>query len=180
MTTYEQEQPTNIDAQDQPPRIFIMKHLGFFLHLFLFIAIISCNFGTNPSIHAFHFFRIVRCYVTIMNQLSNNMLNLHCKAWLEDLGTHDLLVNTNFSWTFMTEILHTVHYDCDAQWRKGTSILIHFGTLKCSLTMSVGGDIAYGKQWMMAFTCTTFPKRNLRSCFRGLDGRTKHIMLYKS
>jgi len=59
--------------------------------------------------------------------------------------------------------------------KMGTSILMHFGTLKRSLIMSVVGDIAYGKPWMMAFTCTSFPNRNLCLSFHGLTG----VMLYK-
>jgi len=106
------------------------------------------------------------------------MLNLHCKAWLEDLGTHDLVAKTNFSWSFKTEILRTVHYDCDAQWKNGHLHFDAFWDTKMFLDNECGGRHCIWKAMDDGLYLYNIPQKEFvfKSSWIGWSQETHHIV----
>ncbi|KAJ9182190.1 hypothetical protein P3X46_006213 [Hevea brasiliensis] len=58
-------------------------------------------------------------HVHIVNNLTNNILNLHCKSKDDDLGPHALPVNTEFHFSFRVNLFGTTLFWCNFNWGNG-------------------------------------------------------------
>lgn len=59
----------------------------------------------------------VRVHIT--DGLTNEALNLHCKSKDDDLGTHYVPVNEEYSWEFSLNFCSTTRFTCDLWWKGG-------------------------------------------------------------
>ncbi|XP_056690678.1 S-protein homolog 1-like [Spinacia oleracea] len=91
----------------------------------LAITTISSNYGENKSklfVDAYAGTKYVKYHVAVINGLSNDILDVHCKGDDEDLHLQHLAVNTNFTWSLRTAFFYKVSYDCTVHWEEGGEI----------------------------------------------------------
>lgn len=70
-----------------------------------------CKGTTNSFLPKYH--------VHIVNNLSDNILYVHCKSKDDDLGSHALPVNSEFQFSFRINLLGTTLFWCNFNWGNG-------------------------------------------------------------
>ncbi|CAN6684700.1 unnamed protein product [Malus baccata var. baccata] len=57
--------------------------------------------------------------VHVINGLTNETLNVHCQSKDDDLGSHDVSVNEEYSWKFKLNFWDTTLFFCNLSWKGG-------------------------------------------------------------
>ncbi|KAL7147235.1 hypothetical protein ABFS83_06G094600 [Erythranthe nasuta] len=58
--------------------------------------------------------------VTISNDIPGETINIHCYSTEDNLGSHDLIYGTNFSWSFRVNVWGTTKFWCDFTTKHGS------------------------------------------------------------
>ncbi|XP_056689964.1 S-protein homolog 1-like [Spinacia oleracea] len=95
-----------------------MNPHGFLVHFLLLILAItiikSSNHGGNkPKMIADAYGVFVKYHIAVINGLSNETLNVHCKSDSQDKGLQILAVNTNFTWSISTSFTSQAFFNCN-------------------------------------------------------------------
>lgn len=60
--------------------------------------------------------------VTIANNLEGSNFTIHCKSKDDDMGTHVIAPQENYSWEFKVNFWHTTLFFCGVSWRDGSLV----------------------------------------------------------
>lgn len=60
--------------------------------------------------------------VTITNNLEGSNFTIHCKSKDDDMGTHVIAPQENYSWEFKVNFWHTTLFFCGVSWRDGSLV----------------------------------------------------------
>ncbi|XP_021762988.1 S-protein homolog 74-like [Chenopodium quinoa] len=103
-----------------------MKAHGFLVHFVLLIlAIIIISIQPKIYVNAKAFAKYVEYHVAVINNLSNDTLDVHCKGddgEFTDLKLQHVQVNANFTFDLRTAFTYTVSYECVIDWVEGGEI----------------------------------------------------------